>query len=261
MVVPEALRVTRLRPGRRFTNLGRMCSEVGWKHWDTIKTLEAKRKTKSAAFWTKKKEVIQVRSIFQKQPVPCPVFLFRRESRAVVSCVCLPRSCGGRRPRRRPRTPRCRRCRRSSTSSRSPPPSIRRPTRACPPLSRGQAVTCRRRHALVQCAFCRDWDASAVTGSAIFPARAREAMSDAAPAAAASQRGGRNAASTAAARARAVCARRDFRHRLGWCASVSGHHSAHGRVSRLKTAPEKFARLVARSRKSTACENRAQFRS
>ena len=61
MVVPEALRVTRLRPGRRFTNLGRMCSEVGWKHWDTIKTLEAKRKTKSSAFWAKKKEVIQVR--------------------------------------------------------------------------------------------------------------------------------------------------------------------------------------------------------
>jgi large subunit ribosomal protein L13Ae len=60
MVVPEALRVTRLRPGRRFTNLGRMCSEVGWKHWDTIKTLEAKRKTKSSAFWAKKKEVIQV---------------------------------------------------------------------------------------------------------------------------------------------------------------------------------------------------------
>jgi hypothetical protein len=62
MVVPEALRVTRLRPGRRFTNLGRMCSEVGWKHWDTIKTLEAKRKTKSSAFWAKKKEVIQVTS-------------------------------------------------------------------------------------------------------------------------------------------------------------------------------------------------------
>ena len=63
MVVPEALRVTRLRPGRRFTNLGRMCSEVGWKHWDTIKTLEAKRKTKSSAFWAKKKEVIQVTGV------------------------------------------------------------------------------------------------------------------------------------------------------------------------------------------------------
>ena len=28
MVIPEALRVTRLRPGRRYTNLGRMASEV-----------------------------------------------------------------------------------------------------------------------------------------------------------------------------------------------------------------------------------------
>lgn len=72
MVVPEALRVTRLRPGRRFTNLGRMCSEVGWKHWDTIKTLEAKRKTKSAAFWAKKKEVIQLRRKAAKQAASDP---------------------------------------------------------------------------------------------------------------------------------------------------------------------------------------------
>ena len=28
MVIPEALRVNRLRPGRRYTNLGRMASEV-----------------------------------------------------------------------------------------------------------------------------------------------------------------------------------------------------------------------------------------
>jgi hypothetical protein len=75
MVVPEALRVTRLRPGRRFTNLGRMCSEVGWKHWDTIKTLEAKRKTKSSAFWAKKKEVIQVLQMFLISSLPFISFL------------------------------------------------------------------------------------------------------------------------------------------------------------------------------------------
>ena len=67
MVVPEALRITRLRPGRRFTNLGRMCSEVGWKHWDTIKLLEEKRKTKSSAFWAKKKELIQVELVIVVQ--------------------------------------------------------------------------------------------------------------------------------------------------------------------------------------------------
>ena len=60
MVIPEALRVTRLRPGRRYTNLGRMASEVGWKHWDTVKELEAKRKVKSEAYWAKKKDLIKV---------------------------------------------------------------------------------------------------------------------------------------------------------------------------------------------------------
>ena len=67
MIVPEALRVTRLRPGRRYTNLGRMCSEVGWKHYDTIKTLEEKRKVHSGAFWAKKKEMIQMRRKAEKQ--------------------------------------------------------------------------------------------------------------------------------------------------------------------------------------------------
>mmetsp|Transcript_28913 Transcript_28913/g.67614 ORF Transcript_28913/g.67614 Transcript_28913/m.67614 type:complete len:209 (-) Transcript_28913:81-707(-) len=67
MVVPDALRITRLRPGRRFTNLGRMCSEVGWKHRDTIKMLEEKRKTKSEAYWAKKKELIQMRRKAEKQ--------------------------------------------------------------------------------------------------------------------------------------------------------------------------------------------------
>lgn len=60
MVIPEALRVTRLRPGRRYSNLGRMASEVGWKHWDTVKELEAKRKVKSEAYWAKKKDLIKV---------------------------------------------------------------------------------------------------------------------------------------------------------------------------------------------------------
>lgn len=40
--------------------MGRMCSEVGWKHFETIKTLEEKRKVKAGAYWAKKKEMIQV---------------------------------------------------------------------------------------------------------------------------------------------------------------------------------------------------------
>jgi hypothetical protein len=38
-----------------------MCSEVGWKHWDTVKALEKKRITKAEGFWAKKKTVILVR--------------------------------------------------------------------------------------------------------------------------------------------------------------------------------------------------------
>jgi len=62
MVVPEALRVTRLKPGRKTTLLGRLSSEVGWKHYDAIKTLEVKRKVRSAAFYHRKKALLKLRA-------------------------------------------------------------------------------------------------------------------------------------------------------------------------------------------------------
>ena len=55
MVVPDALRVVRLRPGRKFTHLGKLASEVGWKHKDLVSRLEAGRKAKSAEFYKVKK--------------------------------------------------------------------------------------------------------------------------------------------------------------------------------------------------------------
>ena len=55
MVVPAALRVLRLKPGRRFTNVGEFAKTIGWKYTDTVKALEEKRKVKSAAFYEKKK--------------------------------------------------------------------------------------------------------------------------------------------------------------------------------------------------------------
>ncbi|GLD96523.1 hypothetical protein PINS_up022892 [Pythium insidiosum] len=54
MVVPDALRVLRLKANRRFTVLGRLASEVGWKHGELVARLEAKRKIKSEAFYKKK---------------------------------------------------------------------------------------------------------------------------------------------------------------------------------------------------------------
>ena len=55
LVVPDALRATRLKAQRRYAVLGRLASETGWKHWDLIKSLEAKRKVKAEAFYQKKK--------------------------------------------------------------------------------------------------------------------------------------------------------------------------------------------------------------
>jgi large subunit ribosomal protein L13Ae len=59
MVVPQALRVLRLRPGRKYTNIGELCTVLGWKHGEVLKTLEAKRKAKSAAYHTKKMEEVK----------------------------------------------------------------------------------------------------------------------------------------------------------------------------------------------------------
>lgn len=51
MVVPDALRVARLRPGRKWTVLGQLAHESGWKHKELIEELEAKRKEKAAKYY------------------------------------------------------------------------------------------------------------------------------------------------------------------------------------------------------------------
>merc|ERR1719245_1318722 len=61
MVVPEALRVLRLEPGRKFTKMGDLCAKNGWAYQGLLKTLEEKRKVKSAAFYQKKKEAKALR--------------------------------------------------------------------------------------------------------------------------------------------------------------------------------------------------------
>ncbi|KAG2777265.1 hypothetical protein JG687_00010333 [Phytophthora cactorum] len=54
MVIPAALRVLRLKANRRYTVLGDLASEVGWRHSELVKRLEAKRLLKSDAFYKKK---------------------------------------------------------------------------------------------------------------------------------------------------------------------------------------------------------------
>lgn len=71
-VVPQALRVIRLKPGRKYCTVGRLGHEFGWKYQDVVARfvypnyrncghpnrthrLEEKRKVKSAAYYEKKK--------------------------------------------------------------------------------------------------------------------------------------------------------------------------------------------------------------
>ena len=62
MVIPDALKVLRLRPGRRVTILGRLSKEVGWRHGETIKQLEEKRKVRSAAFYHRKRALTNLKT-------------------------------------------------------------------------------------------------------------------------------------------------------------------------------------------------------
>merc|ERR1712188_49379 len=55
MVVPSALRVTRLRPGRKFCTLGRLATETGWKYQSVVEKYEAKRMEKNAKWFEAKK--------------------------------------------------------------------------------------------------------------------------------------------------------------------------------------------------------------
>ncbi|KAI7869870.1 60S ribosomal protein L16 [Spinellus fusiger] len=60
MVIPDALRVLRLKPGRKFTTLGRISHEVGWKYQDVVAKLEDKRKAKSSAYYERKAALIAI---------------------------------------------------------------------------------------------------------------------------------------------------------------------------------------------------------
>ena len=58
MVVPDAFRITRLKPGRRFCVLGRLSHEIGWKQQEAVQRLEAKRKAQDAVYYETKKAAV-----------------------------------------------------------------------------------------------------------------------------------------------------------------------------------------------------------
>jgi len=54
-VVPDALRIVRLKPGRKYTDLGKLASELGWGYQDVVATYETKRREKAAEWYAKRK--------------------------------------------------------------------------------------------------------------------------------------------------------------------------------------------------------------
>ncbi|KAF2538148.1 hypothetical protein F2Q68_00019352 [Brassica cretica] len=62
----EFKRVLRLQAGHKYCLLGRLSSEVGWNHYDTIKELEVKRKEKSQAVYERKRQLIKLRTKAEK---------------------------------------------------------------------------------------------------------------------------------------------------------------------------------------------------
>jgi len=55
MVVPQALRVLRLKPGRKYCTVGRLGHEFGWKYQDVVSRLEEQRKARSAEYYERKR--------------------------------------------------------------------------------------------------------------------------------------------------------------------------------------------------------------
>jgi large subunit ribosomal protein L13Ae len=66
MVVPNALRVVRLNPRRKYCSVGRLSHEVGWKYQNVIETLELKRKAKASLRHAKQKRDEKLRAEAKK---------------------------------------------------------------------------------------------------------------------------------------------------------------------------------------------------
>mmetsp|Transcript_17939 Transcript_17939/g.43125 ORF Transcript_17939/g.43125 Transcript_17939/m.43125 type:complete len:202 (-) Transcript_17939:41-646(-) len=54
-VIPTALRVVRLKPTRKYTKMGDLANNVGWKHQELVNSLEDKRRAKAESYFQKKK--------------------------------------------------------------------------------------------------------------------------------------------------------------------------------------------------------------
>lgn len=51
MVVPQALRILRLKPGRKYCTVGRLSHEVGWKYKDVVERYVALLSSSNTPLW------------------------------------------------------------------------------------------------------------------------------------------------------------------------------------------------------------------
>jgi len=69
MVIPSAMRVMRLKQGRKFCVLSRLSHEMGWKYQGVVSTLERRRKVKSAHWYKLKVQQRKNRDTAKQQAV------------------------------------------------------------------------------------------------------------------------------------------------------------------------------------------------
>merc|ERR1712221_48014 len=67
MVVPSALRVLKLKPGRKYCQIGRLSHETGWKYKPVIEALEEKRKAKDQVYYQAKMRALRLKRAAEKQ--------------------------------------------------------------------------------------------------------------------------------------------------------------------------------------------------
>ena len=61
LVVPDALKVLRLKPHRKFHVLGDLAAKIGWTKKDLVARLEEKRKSKAEKFYQAKQKKVKAR--------------------------------------------------------------------------------------------------------------------------------------------------------------------------------------------------------
>ncbi|CDW89718.1 60s ribosomal protein l16 [Stylonychia lemnae] len=62
MVVPDALKILRLKSHRKFCVLGELAQQIGWTKKGLVERLEEKRKVKSSKFWELKQKKLSAKS-------------------------------------------------------------------------------------------------------------------------------------------------------------------------------------------------------